>query len=141
MQLEKRATWRKRPEFNCATPKIAVVSLEVKQKNTKECSEKGLKQRLRPPALAKQGSCFAAPRCMGRSLVYRVYRSLKKDDSYVFTLNKLLVTKGIATRNKEATRGSWPYYQEQEATRSKGLATRRTGTRLQVLGTSRDASR
>ena len=25
-----------------------------------------------------------------------------------------------ATRSKDATRGSWPYYQEQEATRSKG---------------------
>ena len=24
--------------------------------------------------------------------------------------NKLLVTKGIATRSKDATRGSWPYY-------------------------------
>ena len=25
----------------------------------------------------------------------------------------LLGAKGIATRNKDATRGSWPYYQEQ----------------------------
>ena len=34
---------------------------------------------------------------------------------------KLLGAKGIDTRSKDATRGSWPYYQEQEATRSKGL--------------------
>ena len=27
-----------------------------------------------------------------------------------FMLFVLLVTKGIATRNKDATRGSWPYY-------------------------------
>ena len=33
---------------------------------------------------------------------------------------KLLGAKGIATRSKDATRGSWPYYKEQEATGSKG---------------------
>ena len=35
----------------------------------------------------------------------------------ITTRNKnLLGTKGIATRSKDATRGSWPYYWEQEAT-------------------------
>ena len=33
---------------------------------------------------------------------------------------KLLVPKGIATRSKDATRDSWPYYQEQEAISTKG---------------------
>ena len=33
---------------------------------------------------------------------------------------KLLGAMGIATRSKDATRGSWPYNEEQEATGSKG---------------------
>ena len=33
----------------------------------------------------------------------------------------LLGAPGIATRSKDATRGSWPYYQEQEATSNKKL--------------------
>ena len=37
---------------------------------------------------------------------------------------KLLGTKGIATRSKDATRGCWHRYYEQEATRNKGIATR-----------------
>ena len=38
-------------------------------------------------------------------------------------LRTLLGAKGIATRSKDATRGSWPYYWEQEATSNKCIAT------------------
>ena len=37
----------------------------------------------------------------------------------IFIFNPRTGAKGIATRNKDTTRGSWPYYWEQEATRSK----------------------
>ena len=39
------------------------------------------------------------------------------------TMASLLVARCIATRGKDATSSSWPYYQEQEATRNKGIAT------------------
>ena len=50
-------------------------------------------------------------------------------------LRTLLGAKGIATRSKDATRGSWPYYWEQEATRSFIARARARGER-----TSRAAS-
>ena len=34
---------------------------------------------------------------------------------------KLLGAPGLTTRSKDATRGSWPYYQEQEAICNKGI--------------------
>ena len=34
----------------------------------------------------------------------------------------LLVTKGIATRSKDATRGSWPYYYWEQGRYSTGIA-------------------
>ena len=34
----------------------------------------------------------------------------KSNDHSSFSSKKLLGAKGIATRNKNATRGSWPYY-------------------------------
>ena len=43
--------------------------------------------------------------------------------------NRNLGAKGIATRSKDATRGSWPDYYEQEATRVKNV----TGTLWALL--------
>ena len=49
-----------------------------------------------------------------------------------------LGAKGIATRSKDATRGSWPYYWEQvatrskDATRAKGIATNGTKCRSRL---------
>ena len=53
---------------------------------------------------------YCAPRSYGTPLPNQKLRNLP------------LVTKGIATRSKDAS-GSWAYYYEQEATRSKGTAT------------------
>ena len=40
------------------------------------------------------------------------------------TSKKLLGAPGIPTRSKDATRGSWPYYSEQEVVGAPGIATR-----------------
>ena len=39
-------------------------------------------------------------------LEFEAQRALALDQCF----KKLLVTKGIATRSKDATKGSWPYY-------------------------------
>ena len=48
------------------------------------------------------------------SEVSETFATLYKPKGHAATL---LGAPGIATRGKDATRGSWPYYQEQEATR------------------------
>ena len=61
---------------------------------TMQCDDKELKEET-VPAQGSQG----AWQSIGLAL-----------EDKIQTSSKLLGTKGIATRNKDATRGSWPYY-------------------------------
>ena len=90
---------------------------------------------------ATPGSTFVLLGALSRRLgLHSVALSLRNSEGFPgaqpFGLQEQLVTrtllgaKGIATRNKDATRGSWPYYKEQVATSNKkllgvpGIATR-----------------
>ena len=73
---------------------------------------------LRARPTCSNSLCMRSPNACCLKLIAFGDESKNKQNGFLRPSNK-----GIATRSKDATRGSWPYYWEQEATRNKGIAT------------------